>query len=79
MKRAFLRLKGQLYKARVQSVLVYGSETLAMMMNDIRRLDWGENTMLRWMCGVILRDTKQTALFMNCLGVVSVNEVANRG
>jgi len=36
MKGASLRLKGEFYKAGVPSVLEYGSETLAMKMNDMR-------------------------------------------
>jgi len=35
--------------------------------------------MLRWMCGVALRDRKRTAELIDCLGVVSVEEVVNRG
>jgi len=46
-----------------------------MKVNDTRRLEWAENTMLRWMSDVTLRDWKRTAEFMDCLGVVSVEEM----
>jgi len=35
--------------------------------------------MLRWMCGVTLRDRKRTAELLDCLGVVSVDELVTRG
>jgi len=46
-----------------------------MKVNDTRILEMAENTMLRWMCGVTLRDRRRTAELMDCLGVVSVEEV----
>jgi len=35
--------------------------------------------MLRWMCGVTFWDRKQTAELLDCLGVVSVNEMVSHG
>ena len=35
-----------------QSVLVYGSETLAMKVDDMQRLQRTERLMVRWMCSV---------------------------
>jgi len=58
--------------------LVYGSETWAMKVHDMRRLERVENTMLRWMYGVTLRDRKRTAELMDCLGVVIVDKVVSR-
>jgi len=63
-----VRLKGKIYKA--QSVLVYGSETWAMKVNDMRRLERAENTMLRWMCDLTLRDKKLTAELLDCLNAL---------
>jgi len=34
--------------------------------------------MLRWMCGVTLRDGMWTEELMDCLGVVSVDEVITK-
>jgi len=42
-----------------------------MKVNDMRRLEMAQNTMLRWMCGLILRDKKPTAELLDCLGVVT--------
>ena len=51
-----LKIKGKLYKICVQRVLVYASETWAMKIEDEQRLERAENAMIRWMCGVTLRD-----------------------
>jgi hypothetical protein len=47
---ASLKVKGKVYRACVQSVLVYGSETWAMKVDDMRRLERTERMMVRWMC-----------------------------
>jgi len=53
---ATLKVKGKIYKACVQSVMVYGSETWSMKEEDKRRLERAERMMVRWMCGVSLKD-----------------------
>ena len=53
-----LSIKGKLYRACVQSVLVYGSETWAMKDEDMNRLMRTQNWMMRWMCGVQLKKSK---------------------
>ena len=40
----------------VQRVMVYGSETWPMRVEEIRRLERAERMMIRWMCGVTLKD-----------------------
>ena len=47
-----LKLKGKLYRTCVQSVLLYGSETWALRVEDINTLKRWENWMLRIMCGI---------------------------
>ena len=53
-RRASLKLKGKVYRACFQSVMVYGSETWAMKAEDMQRLERTERMMIRWMCGVRL-------------------------
>ena len=48
---ASLVVKGKVYKACVQRVLVYGSETWPMKIEDMQRLGRAERMMVRWMCG----------------------------
>ena len=51
-----LKLKGKIYVACVRSAMIYGSETWAMTMEISNRLERTEKQMVRWMCGVQLRD-----------------------
>ena len=51
-----LRQKGSVYRSCVQSVMVYTSETWAVRVEEEQRMERNENVMLRWMCGVTLRD-----------------------
>ena len=44
---ASLIVKGKFYRACVQSVLVYGSETWAMKVDDMQRLERTERLMVR--------------------------------
>jgi len=53
---ASLRMKGKIYCACVRSVMVYGSETWPMKAEDKQRLERAENAMVRWMCGVTIKD-----------------------
>ena len=51
-----LKLKGKVYVMCVRSAMVYGSETWAMNVEQSARLERTEMRMVRWMCGVSLRD-----------------------
>jgi hypothetical protein len=55
-----LRQKGRVYRSCVQSVMVYASETWAVRVEEEQRMERNENVMLRWMCGVTLRDKVST-------------------
>ena len=51
-----LKLKGKVYAACVRSAMLYGCETWAMNVEQIKRFERAEMRMVRWMCGVFLRD-----------------------
>ena len=55
---ASLKVKGKVYSACVQCVMTYGSETWPMRVENMRRLEKAEKMMIRWMCGVTLRNGK---------------------
>jgi hypothetical protein len=69
-----LRMKGKIYRACVQSVLVYGSETWALKVSDTQQLERTERMMVRWMCGVSLKDRKSSQELLDRLGIVGVAE-----
>ena len=51
-----LKVKGELYAAYVRSVMLYGSETWPIKVEESQRLHRNEMSMIRWMCGVTIRD-----------------------
>ena len=53
-------IKGKIYRACVQSVLTYGTETWAMKVANLQSLERMERMMVRWMCGVTLKDRKRS-------------------
>jgi hypothetical protein len=52
-KAASLKVRGKLYAT---CVILHGSETLPVKVNDSLRLYRNEMSMIRWMCGVLLKD-----------------------
>ena len=52
-----LKIKGKISKICVQRVLGYASETWALKIEDEQRLVLCENAMVRWMCGVSLKNS----------------------
>ena len=72
-------MKGKLYSACVQSVLVYGSETWASKSEDVQRMQSTERMMVRWMCGVSLKDAKSSQELLDCMGILGVAERLRRG
>ena len=67
---ASYRIKGRIYSACVQSVVIYGTETWAKKADDLRSLERTERMMVRWMCGVSLKDRKRSEDLYNLLGIV---------
>ena len=61
-----MKLKGKIYDACVQRVLVYGSKTWAMKAEDLARLEKAERMMVQKMCGVSLKDRKHSDELLSC-------------
>src|SRR3954464_5759340 len=76
---ASLRVRGKIYRACVQRLLVYGSETWPTKKDDMQRLVRTENTMVRWMSGVTLKDRRPSEELWLGLGIEGVEEVIRRG
>ena len=74
-----LKVKGKIYRACVQSVLVYASETWPMKVEDTRRLERTERSMVRRMCGVTLADRGRSEELYERLGIEGVMEVLSKG
>ena len=72
-------MKGKLYSTCVQCVMMYGSETWAMKVEDMQRLERAEKMMIRWMCGVTLKDRKGSDELRQRLGIKSVCDRVREG
>ena len=66
---ASYRIEGRISSAFVQSVLIYGTETWVMKADDLRSLERTERMMVRWMCGVFLKDRKRSEDLCILLGI----------
>ena len=72
-------MKGKIFRAYVPNVLTYGTETWVMKAENLQSLGRAERMMVRWMCGVSLKDRKRTVDLYSLLGVQSVAEVVRCG
>ena len=73
------RMKGKIFRACIQSVLTYRTETWAMKAENLHSLERAERMMVRWMCGVSLKDRKRSVDLYSLLGVQSMAEVVRLG
>jgi len=73
------RLKGRVYSTCVRSAMVYGSETWPMTAEQERRFERAEMRMVRWMCGVSLRDNLRSDELRRRLGIEAIGQVLRRG
>jgi hypothetical protein len=71
-------LKGLMYRMCVRSALIYGSETWALKVEDLRRLERTEMRMLRWMAGAQLADRKSNEQVRKMLDVETLDSVIRR-
>ncbi|XP_065319059.1 uncharacterized protein LOC135927050 [Gordionus sp. m RMFG-2023] len=66
-KKISLKLKGKVYISGVRSYLVYGGETWAMKATHEAKLE--KMRVIRWMCGVYLRERKISKELRARLGI----------
>ena len=74
-----LIVKCKIYKACVQTVMIYGSDTWAMKVEDSHKLERTEASMMRWMCGVFLKKHLPTEELKRRLNIDCVSDVVRRG
>ena len=74
-KKVALRLKGKVYGACVRSSMIYGSETWAVNAEQEAKLERAEMRMVRWTCGVSLREKKTNAELRESMGIEKISDV----
>ena len=70
-----LRLKGKVYGACVPSSMIHGSETWAVNAEQEAKLERAEMRMVRWMCGVSLREKKTNAELRESKDIKKISDV----
>ena len=53
-----LGMKGRVYASCVRSSMTYGSETRPLLVDDRLNFERAEMKMIRWMCGISLKDRR---------------------
>ena len=69
-----LKTKGRLYAACVRSVMVYGSETWPLKVEDITKISRADKMMIRWMCNVSLKDGRSSDELRDRLRISDITE-----
>ena len=64
-----------MYDSCVRSVLLYGSESWAMTVENTRRISCTDRQMLRWICGVTLNDRVSTDNLLSCLSISNFEDM----
>ena len=72
-------IKGKFYRSCVQKTLLHGTETWPAKVEDMQRLERAEKSMVRWMCGVSLKNGCKSEDLLQRLGVESITSVMRRG
>lgn len=73
-----LKVRGELYATCVRSVMLHGSETWPVKTEDSQRLHRNEMSMIRWMCGVTLKDRFSSEELRARLGIKSILDIMRR-
>ena len=67
------------YSTYVQCVMMYGSETWAVKVKDMQRLERAEKMMIIWMCGVTMKGRKSNEELRQRLGILSACDRVRHG
>ena len=74
-----LKVKRELYAACVRSVMLYDSETWPIKVEESQRLYRNEMSMIRWMCGVTMRDRYLCEELRAWVGIKPIVDVMRQG
>jgi len=70
-----LIVRGRLYSSCVQSSMLLGSETWPVRKDNEVALQWAEMRMVRWMCGIKLKDRVPSKELRERLGLDDIISV----
>ena len=68
-------LRGNVFNMCVRKMLLYSSNTWPVVTEDVQRLVTAESGMIRWFCGVSLKDHIPTTSLLLRLGLNAINDM----
>ena len=74
-----LEMKGRVYSSCVRSSMTYGSETRPLLVDVGLKLERAEMQMIRWMCGISLKDRRTNKELRRLVGVEPMTTIIRSG
>ena len=74
-----LEMKGRVYAICVRSSMTYGSETRPLLADVGLKFERAEMQMIRWMCGISLKDRKTNEELKRLVGVEPITTLIRSG
>ena len=74
-----LPCRGRVFTSAVRGVMLHGSPTWAVTVDDCSRLVRNDNAMVRWICSTRLADRVPTAELRERLGIPSIEDLLSQG
>ena len=74
-----LEMKGRVYASCVRSSMTYGSETRPLLVDVGLKFERAEMQMIRWMCGISLKDRRTNEKLRRLIGVEPITTFMRGG
>ena len=74
-----LEMKGRVYASCVRSSMTYGSETRPLLVDVGLKFERAEMQMIRWMCGISLKDIRTNEELRRLVGVEPITTFIRSG
>ena len=74
-----LEMKGRVYASCVRRSMTYGSETRPLLVDVGLKFERAEMHMIRWMCGISLKDRRKNAELRRLVGVEAITTFIRSG
>ena len=74
-----LEMKGRVYASCVRSSMIYGSETRPLLVDIGLKFERAEMQMIRWMCGISMKDRRRNEELRRMVGVEHITIVIRSG
>ena len=71
--------RGHVFTSAVRRVMLHGSSTWAVTVEDCSRLVRNDNAMVRWICSARLADRVPMAQLRDRLGIPSIEDLLSQG